>query len=214
MTTVRIRREPGIQLEGEGGDAESLQLLDTACLCSICHSFFDAPLILRGCGHSFCSACIRQSLDFQEKSGGPNCPTCRTPCDARDLVPNVALREVVHHYTACKQRLNAEFLDCENNKNKHRQTSGPTTRSRSRGKEDRTLDDDDEHGREKSKERRVHAGSSPSSLCLWDDEKDEEWGVEEDEEDPDELLSPVVKKPRRQKQTCREETSSHVSILV
>ncbi len=29
-----------------------LKLLDAAARCSICYSIFDAPLSLRGCGHS------------------------------------------------------------------------------------------------------------------------------------------------------------------
>jgi len=184
---------------GGGGNAESLKLLDAACLCSICHSEFDGPLLLRGCGHSFCSACIRQSLDFQEKSNsGPNCPTCRSPCDARDLVPNVALREVVYHFAACKQHLLAE---CEVEK---QQKSGPTTRSRSR---------QTQAGAEKSKEKETHDRASPSSLRFWedeDDENDEEWDEEDDEGEGDEgdELSPVKKKPRLQK----EANSSHVSF--
>lgn len=40
-----------------------------------------------------CSSCIRANLDFQERAGQPVCPSCRRPCDARDLLPCHALRE-------------------------------------------------------------------------------------------------------------------------
>ena len=32
--------------------SDTLQRLDAAARCSICYSFYDAPLTLRGCGHS------------------------------------------------------------------------------------------------------------------------------------------------------------------
>ncbi len=76
-----------------------LKRLDVSLACGICSDVFDTPLLIRTCGHSFCAACIRQSIEFQEKKGTmAYCPTCRVGCDARDLVGNVALRGVVEKY--------------------------------------------------------------------------------------------------------------------
>ncbi|KAL6779326.1 hypothetical protein ACKKBG_A11880 [Auxenochlorella protothecoides x Auxenochlorella symbiontica] len=77
---------------------ECLRLLDVSLRCSICYGIYDTPLMLRGCGHTFCASCIRGSLDFQEKAGQPACPGCRHPCDARDLLPCHSLREAADRY--------------------------------------------------------------------------------------------------------------------
>lgn len=76
-----------------------LKKLDISLACGICSDVFDTPLLLRTCGHSFCAACIRQNIEFQEKNGNTAyCPTCRMSCDARDLIGNVVLRGVVEKY--------------------------------------------------------------------------------------------------------------------
>lgn len=77
-----------------------LKSLDVSLACGICSEVFDTPLLIRTCGHSFCAACIRQNIDFQEKNGNTAyCPTCRVSCDARDLIANVVLRDVVEKYS-------------------------------------------------------------------------------------------------------------------
>ncbi|KAL4433624.1 hypothetical protein ABPG75_000065 [Micractinium tetrahymenae] len=90
---------------GETEAAAALAAVDSAASCPICHSLIDTPLLLKSCGHSYCSTCIRQNLAFQERSGPPSCPTCRKPCDARDLLPNAALREVLDKYAAARPLL-------------------------------------------------------------------------------------------------------------
>lgn len=55
--------------------------------------------------HAVCSACIRQNLNFQERSGSPACPVCRAPCDNRDLQANLSLRELVEGYAAARPAL-------------------------------------------------------------------------------------------------------------
>ncbi|KAL4516507.1 hypothetical protein Ndes2526B_g05104 [Nannochloris sp. 'desiccata'] len=93
------------EFPSRGESTHVLRLLDAAARCTICYSIFDAPLSLRGCGHSFCAACIRQNLGFQEKMGDPRCPSCRAPCDARDLQPNVSLRELADKYNAARSEV-------------------------------------------------------------------------------------------------------------
>lgn len=82
-----------------------LRALDRAARCSICNGLYQAPLLLRSCGHTFCSGCIRGSLDYQERSGQPACPSCRQRCDARDLIANAALRDMVEEYAAARAAL-------------------------------------------------------------------------------------------------------------
>lgn len=36
----------------EGGGGGDIKLLDLAARCTICYQIYDAPLCLRGCGHS------------------------------------------------------------------------------------------------------------------------------------------------------------------
>ncbi|GAB4819882.1 hypothetical protein N2152v2_006928 [Parachlorella kessleri] len=81
--------------------------LDTSFTCAVCHGLFDTPLLVKSCGHSFCSACIRQNLEFQERRGLGSvcCPSCRKPCDARDLLLNVALRDAADKYRSCRATL-------------------------------------------------------------------------------------------------------------
>lgn len=50
-----------------------------------------------------CAACIRENIEFQEKRGNAQCPTCRVQCDARDLISNLVLRGVVEKYHALVQ---------------------------------------------------------------------------------------------------------------
>lgn len=77
-----------------------LKKLDASLACGICCAVFDTPLLIRTCGHSFCAACIRQNIEFQERNGNAAyCPTCRVPCDTRDLVGNIVLRGVVEKYS-------------------------------------------------------------------------------------------------------------------
>ncbi|XP_068135023.1 E3 ubiquitin/ISG15 ligase TRIM25-like [Hyperolius riggenbachi] len=66
--------------------------------CSICLSIYRDPVTLR-CGHNFCRACIRQSLDSQY--GSYSCPECRKPFLERpDLQKNITLCKIVERYLA------------------------------------------------------------------------------------------------------------------
>ena len=58
--------------------AAALGALADAARCCICSDLYETPLLLRGCAHTFCSACIRQNLAVQEQSmRQPSCPACR-----------------------------------------------------------------------------------------------------------------------------------------
>ncbi|KAG2453423.1 hypothetical protein HYH02_001646 [Chlamydomonas schloesseri] len=68
--------------------------LAEALTCPICKGLFDGP-VSPPCGHTFCSMCIRQSLDFAHanKQKG-TCPSCRADCNADQLRRVDALRVV------------------------------------------------------------------------------------------------------------------------
>ncbi|CAK0783245.1 hypothetical protein CVIRNUC_006444 [Coccomyxa viridis] len=88
----------------EGPHKAQLDAFDEHARCPICHEFFNVPLTL-GCGHAFCSGCIRNNLEFQERKGPAKCPACREKCDARDLRPNHALKDLVQGYLQTRNLL-------------------------------------------------------------------------------------------------------------
>ena len=51
------------------------------------------PMVLPGCGHTFCRSCIARCFKHKRQ-----CPTCRDeqpPPDERPPVPNITLRHIV-----------------------------------------------------------------------------------------------------------------------
>ncbi|WVQ83529.1 DNA repair protein rad18 [Cryptococcus sp. DSM 104549] len=65
-----------------------LQRLDRSVVCQICKEGFTAPVSV-ACGHSFCSQCIRSSLDVSKK-----CPSCNEPITEGSIRRNRALEEI------------------------------------------------------------------------------------------------------------------------
>ncbi|WWC98883.1 DNA repair protein rad18 [Kwoniella sp. B9012] len=65
-----------------------LRRLDRSVVCQICKEPFQAPVSI-GCGHSFCSSCIRSSLDVLKK-----CPSCNEPASEGQIRRNRALEEI------------------------------------------------------------------------------------------------------------------------
>ncbi|KYO21511.1 zinc finger protein RFP-like [Alligator mississippiensis] len=64
---------------------------DTTCF--ICLEFFKDPVMIMGCGHSFCQACISQCWEGKEKD--VSCPQCRLTFPQRNLCPNRLLANFV-----------------------------------------------------------------------------------------------------------------------
>ena len=77
---------------------EGLETLEESLRCDICKEFLDAPVSVAGCGHSFCSLCIRASLEFQQRAGSPRCPTCRGDASTATLRVNPQLRAAVDSF--------------------------------------------------------------------------------------------------------------------
>lgn len=63
--------------------------LDASLRCTICGEFYDAPVTL-GCGHCFCSLCIREHIVRETQ-----CPNCRKPTTEAHFRLNPVLEEAV-----------------------------------------------------------------------------------------------------------------------
>lgn len=84
------------------------------------------------CGHSFCSICIRKSLDKvlnqHRTTTYTQCPSCREKADSSDLIPNRTLAVVVTNYKTMRKGLfsfisqttntgnNSTYIDSNSNK--------------------------------------------------------------------------------------------------
>ncbi|EJT47043.1 hypothetical protein A1Q1_04286 [Trichosporon asahii var. asahii CBS 2479] len=68
-----------------------LRRLDKALLCPICKELFDHPVSI-GCGHSFCSKCIRGFFASTTKKTA--CPTCSDPQTEGSIRRNRVLEEI------------------------------------------------------------------------------------------------------------------------
>ncbi|WVQ94330.1 DNA repair protein rad18 [Kwoniella sp. CBS 9459] len=66
-----------------------LRRLDRSMVCQICKEPFTGPVTI-SCGHSFCSLCIRSSLEVMKK-----CPSCNETVTEGSIRRNRALEEMV-----------------------------------------------------------------------------------------------------------------------
>ncbi|KIR52239.1 DNA repair protein rad18 [Cryptococcus gattii Ru294] len=76
-----------------------LRRLDRSVVCQICKEPFTAPVSI-ACGHSFCSHCIRSSLDVQKK-----CPSCNEPASEGSIRRNRALEEIAEAWEQSRPTL-------------------------------------------------------------------------------------------------------------
>lgn len=83
--------------------ARALAQLEAHLRCPICGDVLNIPILLRGCGHSFCSGCIRKSLGFAQ-----HCPTCRAPAGLADIQKNPVLEAVVQCFSSSRPAMLAE----------------------------------------------------------------------------------------------------------
>lgn len=90
--------------------------MESTLRCPICHDFFNVPVSIIKCHHSFCSLCIQKHV--KEQKMGMNrcasCPVCRTSLPAGDetkfLIPNHTVEELVHKYSALRDNLASQLL--------------------------------------------------------------------------------------------------------
>lgn len=60
--------------------------------CPVCLDTYEDPVMLTGCGHSFCDRCARL---MGAGPGEARCPICRTGFRPADLQPNFAVRQLL-----------------------------------------------------------------------------------------------------------------------
>ncbi|XP_008103935.2 E3 ubiquitin-protein ligase TRIM7 isoform X2 [Anolis carolinensis] len=88
---------------GEGAMAAGGDPVRDLCeeaTCPICLDFFQGPVIIPGCGHSFCRSCLSPSLSLSLAGGSEerslcSCPQCRQAFQPGSLFPNRQLANLV-----------------------------------------------------------------------------------------------------------------------
>ncbi|CEP61123.1 E3 ubiquitin-protein ligase RAD18 LALA0_S02e07228g [Lachancea lanzarotensis] len=83
-----------------------LQDTDTLLRCHICKDFLKTP-VLTPCGHTFCSLCIREYLNREQK-----CPLCLAELRESMLRSEFLVNEIAASYTHVRAKL-LEFLSLE-----------------------------------------------------------------------------------------------------
>ncbi|ORY25247.1 hypothetical protein BCR39DRAFT_544613 [Naematelia encephala] len=76
-----------------------LQRLDRSIVCPICKEPFSAPVSI-ACGHSFCSHCIRGSMEVTKK-----CPVCHESVSEGSIRRNRALEEITDAWDEARPSL-------------------------------------------------------------------------------------------------------------
>ncbi|TFK46004.1 hypothetical protein OE88DRAFT_1739812 [Heliocybe sulcata] len=69
--------------------ATTLRDLDGSLRCNICGELFSAPVTL-GCGHCFCSVCVREAIQVKAE-----CPTCRKTTNESHIRSNPQMEAAV-----------------------------------------------------------------------------------------------------------------------
>ncbi|KAF9505806.1 hypothetical protein BS47DRAFT_1334157, partial [Hydnum rufescens UP504] len=78
-------------------ELSELQAVDTVIRCPMCKEFFEGPVLLSQCGHTFCSLCIRGYLPSKSE-----CPVCRHSTSESSLVRNSTLEDIIYAYQAAR----------------------------------------------------------------------------------------------------------------
>lgn len=86
-------------LDWHDTEVSDLAELDNALRCDICKEFVTAPVIT-GCGHTFCSLCIRRVLVTKRQ-----CPTCRKETSESQLRRNASVELCLEAFTKVRAKL-------------------------------------------------------------------------------------------------------------
>jgi hypothetical protein len=73
--------------------AESAESLRRAAACPLCGGIDEGGQSSLPCGHSFCAACLRESLRVEK-----TCPRCKTKASQRDVRKAVAMENIIYSY--------------------------------------------------------------------------------------------------------------------
>ncbi|KAI9504602.1 hypothetical protein BX070DRAFT_233718 [Coemansia spiralis] len=77
-----------------------LRELDNLLRCPICKEYFNTAMVTGGCGHTFCSLCVRRCLTQETK-----CPSCRAPLNKSELRPNRLVDNLMRTFKGGRQLL-------------------------------------------------------------------------------------------------------------
>ncbi|RXK38845.1 DNA repair protein rad18 [Tremella mesenterica] len=94
-----------------------IQRLDRSLYCQICKELFSGPVSIP-CGHSFCSRCIRGSLEVMKK-----CPSCNEPASEGSIRRNRALEEIVDSWEEARPIIHG--LTSNNSRKRSIMNTGP-----------------------------------------------------------------------------------------
>uniref|UniRef100_UPI003AAEFD8E nuclear factor 7, ovary-like n=1 Tax=Centroberyx gerrardi TaxID=166262 RepID=UPI003AAEFD8E len=86
--------------------AEKIALFESYLSCHVCSETFRDPVSL-GCGHSFCSSCLKQ---FWKQAKNKNCPVCKRKSSKSEPGVNFALKELADSY-AGRQKAGSSETD-------------------------------------------------------------------------------------------------------
>lgn len=90
----------------QSGLGKKMATLEETMQCLICGDLYDNPHIL-GCGHSYCSICIRKHLDKVLNTSHLNtqCPTCKEKAELGHLKADRPLAMVIMNYKRVRNEL-------------------------------------------------------------------------------------------------------------
>lgn len=70
--------------------------LTNLSICTICYDIIDDPILIMGCLHRFCRACIKRNQGITSAIGH-SCPMCRTKvASTRDFKPELFMKDLVN----------------------------------------------------------------------------------------------------------------------
>ena len=132
--------------------------VDSALRCQVCRDFYITPMIT-SCSHTFCSRCIRDSLNNDGK-----CPTCREKDDASKLRNNYPVEELVDAFKRARPNI-MEYA----------KRSGEATLGRSpkRRRSDAEIEENSSPVRKRTRSGR-RAQQSSQQIVILDSEGDDE----------------------------------------
>ena len=131
--------------EGEwvwNNEWNNMRTLDSELRCILCKEIFRSAMILRTCGHSFCSVCLRGQIESNNK-----CPTCRGNATIHDIKPNFNLSMAANAFLTVRKTLIANMREIQTlraNTTTTTTTTGTTGRS-SRNKKKNIIDNDSDY---------------------------------------------------------------------
>jgi hypothetical protein len=94
--------EPNIYQWPKSHLGSKLKLFEESLLCCICNEYYENPMTIQTCGHTFCSLCIRKHMDSNYSNckaisncGDTSCPKCFIKIDTSSLKSNRTFANVI-----------------------------------------------------------------------------------------------------------------------